>query len=47
MRFNIRGWRIIIFEISSPKYFEELKAKLLQLNRDMNEEYDKLGKGNE
>jgi len=30
MRFMIRGYRIIIFEISSAKYFQEIKSELLK-----------------
>ena len=31
MRFNIRGWRIIIFEISSPKYFEKKMYEVYEM----------------
>ena len=44
MRFMFRGYRVIIFEISSAKYLQEIKMKLIEQLHKIDEEMKRSGK---
>ena len=44
MRFMFRGYRVIIFEISSEKYLQEIKMKLIGQLHKIDEEMKRSGK---